>query len=299
MRELFIRTLLCRAASAISVICLLCFGGVASAQTATPDPVRAIALQAAGNADSNLEKTVRMVDWLHHNLEWSATDYQKRTVGQILERRAGNCADLARVLKAMLAEVGVPFRWAAEINIQPISEEREKNSTDLIKAKGKRYSLFGRHHNDHRWLEIYDDRAKAWVPADAAVGVVGTRAWIAARLAFENRTQSDIPVIAEIVREMIVPVVVLALSPTEDSVIEQRSQHYLIDEFNRYYGGKLETLPSWNRWKALTAELASPAIEAFAGRYDLHQRKTAIDELAQVYESLRKEAAQLKVQPAT
>ncbi len=276
----------------------LCCAALLTAPAAWADPVHDIAVQAVGASSTPVEKTTRLVQWLHHNLQWSATDYQKRTVAQILERRAGNCADLARVLKAMLAEVGVQYRWMAELNIQPADAEREQRSSEYIKTRGKRFSAFGLRHNDHRWLEIYDDATREWIPADAATGLVGTRNWIAARMAFENRPQSDIPAIVEISREMIVPFSVLALSPTEDTVVEKRYQHYLIEEFNRYYGGKLETLPSWGRWKQLVAEFADPAAEMFAGKFDLHQKQASIDEVAKVYESLRSEALRAKLKPA-
>ena len=51
--------------------------------------------------------------------EWSATDYQHRTVEEILVRRAGNCAEQALVLNRLLRALDIDTREIAEINIQP------------------------------------------------------------------------------------------------------------------------------------------------------------------------------------
>ena len=43
----------------------------------------------------------------------------------------------------------------------------------MVTQRGMSYSVFGLQHNDHVWLEVWDDATKSWFPADAAYGVVG------------------------------------------------------------------------------------------------------------------------------
>jgi len=52
-------------------------------------------------------------------------------------------------------------------------------------------SVFGRQHNDHRWVEIWDERTDSWVPADPSMGVIGNEAWLKARVWFGERMTID------------------------------------------------------------------------------------------------------------
>ena len=68
---------------------------------------------------------------MNSRLEWVATDYQRRTPEQILARGAGNCADLSSVLERLIRPAGIPYRWVAEINLQPASAERDADAQHL------------------------------------------------------------------------------------------------------------------------------------------------------------------------
>ena len=49
-----------------------------------------LAQSVVGNSGSSEEKTRRLVNWIDTNFKWSATDYQKRTAEEIIQRRAGH-----------------------------------------------------------------------------------------------------------------------------------------------------------------------------------------------------------------
>lgn len=260
-----------------------------------PDaPLAALAREVGGSTGSAEERARRLVRWINTNFDWSYTDYQKRTVEEIVRRRAGNCAELAVVLEAMLGAAGLRSRWIAEINVQPRNEKRQATAAEKVAAGGNRMSVFGLRHNDHRWLEVYDDATKTWFPADPAVGVVGVREWVASRMRFGKRTVSPVPAIAETSREMIVPFVVVALESRGGKPVEDRSRHYLVEEFDAFYGGKLRRLPAWNAWVRDVDRLSPLAAGAFAGTTNLHEHASAIEELAQVYARLGREARHLR-----
>jgi hypothetical protein len=221
-------------------------------------------------------------------LEWVATDYQERTPEQILARGAGNCADLASVLERLLEPAGIEYRWMAEINIQPVSEERQRNAEELAGQRGARASVFGRRHNDHRWLEILDASGE-WVPADPATGLVGTKAWERARVALGMRSASPVPAVADLMKDMVVPIAIFTRAPDGSST--DRSVHYLVDEFDRLYGGRARKLPSWPQWEGAVRRFSPLALQAFDGKTNLHEHADLIDELAATYASLQREAA--------
>jgi hypothetical protein len=70
-----------------------------------------------------------------------------------------------------------------------------------------------------------------------------------------------------------------------------RSQHYLLDEFDRLYGGKAHTLPSWSKWESGVRKFSPLAQQAFDGKVNLHDHAELIDGLAATYHSLQQEAA--------
>ncbi|MCB9293522.1 MAG: hypothetical protein H6559_10425 [Lewinellaceae bacterium] len=45
-------------------------------------------------AETDFEKAKAVVDWYARHFDWTYTDYQKRTVQDILRRRGGNCNEL-------------------------------------------------------------------------------------------------------------------------------------------------------------------------------------------------------------
>jgi transglutaminase-like putative cysteine protease len=277
---------------------LLWLAGPALAQEQPEEEVdlKRLAGEVAGESGSAAETTARLVTWINTTFQWSATDYQKRTMQEIVARRAGNCAELANVLAALLQAKGIRFRWIVEINVQARSPQRQETAAGLVTRQGNRMSVFGLDHNDHVWLEVHDETSKTWVPADPAVGVVGARAWVAARLAFADRPVSPVPAIAGITKTMLVPFAVV-VSRRGGATPEDRSKHYLVDEFDALYGGKLAALPSWPEWQEVVARLAPHAAAAFAGDANLHEQRQLIEQVGQVYEQLKQEARQRELAP--
>jgi len=167
-----------------------------------------------------------------------------------------------------------------EINIQPKSQRREASAAKLIAEKGNTYSVFGLMHNDHVWLEIFDDKSKSWVPSDPSIGLVGVKPWIAARMGFGSR-----PLVTNITKEMIVPFVVILRE--NGKVIEDRSEFYLIQAFNSYYDNKLASLPSWSEWVSLISKLSKLGASAFEGKLNLHQYVDLMENLLKIYEEVK------------
>jgi hypothetical protein len=250
--------------------------------------IDSLARRVAGAGDS-VTRTQRLVSWMSSRLEWVATDYETRTPEQILARGAGNCADLASVLERLLRPAAIPYRWVAEINLEPASDQRDANARALVEEKGPRFSVFGRRYNDHRWLEVLDERSNEWVPADPATGLVGTQPWLMARVAFADRPPAMVPATAQTLADMLVPLTIF-VAKDKNGVRVDRSQHYLIDELDRLYGGRAHTLPSWQAWVAAVQRFAPIAQGAFDNRIDLHQQPALIDDLASAYQKLQTEA---------
>jgi len=268
----------------------------ARAQEAPKDvDLGALAKQIGGTSGSVEERTRRLVRWINTNFEWSYTDYQKRTVQEIVQRRAGNCAELATILYAMLDAAGLRARWIAEINVQPRDERRQATAAEKVAESGNRMSVFGLRHNDHRWLEVYDDATNTWFPADPAVGVVGMDEWIAARMKFGERSVSPVPAIAETSREMLVPFVVVAVESRGGRPVEDRTRHYVVDAFDAFYRGRLHDLPAWREWVRDVERLSPLAAGAFAGDVNLHQHADLIETVARDYDRLRGDASRHKI----
>lgn len=278
--------------SRILPVVLLCVTLVSVVSAQAPSPSGAIdarALEIAGSGNVAV-RTGRLVGWINRDFVWTATDYRQRTPEQIIERRAGNCADLTKVLARLLDPVEIRYRFVREINVQPASDSRQASAERRIQTGGLRNSVFGLRHNDHVWLEVYDPAGNAWIPADPAVGVVGVGDWISARLVLADRRPPVVAAAVPIVESMLVPIAVLA-GP------DVRSTYYLVDHVDRAYGGRLGTLPAWGAWRALVAELGPIAGRAFAGETNLHERSELIDRAADAYEALRRQAVAAGVIP--
>jgi hypothetical protein len=97
--------------------------------------------------------------------------------------------------------------------------------------------------------------------------------------------------VAAIVQDMIVPLAVIALKSDLNSQEEDRSEFYLIDQFNAAYGGKLSGLPVWNQWTSQIKGIAPLASAAFSGKSNLHESRDRIAQLAATYAELQKQAA--------
>ena len=235
------------------------------------------------NAPSELGQARMIVRWLAEHLEWKATDYQQRTVPEIINRGGGNCNELAMVAVAAMKEIDIRMRRVREINIHKETPARGETARAKVKEKGNRLSVFGRHHNDHVWIEIYDSKEKEWYPADPSIGVVGTKEWLEARAGFGKRFTLD-----PISEDMIVPFAIVA-ADEKGAFSINRSQHYMVEEFGRLYPGRLDNLHAWGDWVRLLDELDDKAIGAFNGEVNLHDYEKTIDSLAEVYSELRSE----------
>lgn len=266
---------------------------VASAQSITPSKhddelyalartdLKTFAQQVSKDAKSELGRAQAIVEWLAKNFQWKATDYQKRTVQEIIDRKGGNCNELAMVALSAMQELNIKLRRVHEINIYTNTPSRGENARQKILEKGNRMSVFGRHHNDHIWLELYDSTANEWFPADPSSGLVGVEQWMKGRVGFGKRFTLN-----PITEDMIVPFAVFAADADGQFTIN-RTQHYLVDEFGRLYGRKLQKQQAWKQWVEMLDLLDDKVAGAFAGTINLHEYESQIDSLAATYEQLR------------
>lgn len=262
------------------------------AQNATPKvDLKALADSVAPRG-TTLERTRTLVRWVNDNFTWSNTDYVKRTPEEIVARRAGNCAELASVLRAFLDASGTRSRWIREINVQPEPTPRRQNTAAaMVAQRGMSYSIFGLQHNDHAWLEVWDDATQSWFPADPAYGVVGFDEWLPARLAMANRPKPRVAAVEPIAADMLVPFVVIAAVSPSGPFNDDRTDTYLVDGFNRLYGGRLTALATWPKWVGAVHSLAPHARAAFEGKENLHRYNAEIAQLKQTYDELAREAS--------
>lgn len=259
--------------------------------SATRAPAIRALVDSVSGTGSTLTRTRRLVYWINDTFTWSYTDYERRTPAQIIARRAGNCAELASVLHLLLDTLGVRTRWIREINVQPQQTPRRQRTADsLVTARGLSFSVFGLQHNDHVWLEVWDDSSSAWFPADPAYGVVGLRDWSAARLAMERRPKPRVAAVEPIAADMVVPFVVVAGDRRSGPYNDDRTAFYLIDGFNALYGSHLASLPAWPQWVSAVKYLSPHARAAFDGRENLHALTTDIGRLKATYDTLTSEA---------
>jgi hypothetical protein len=277
----------------MALIIVSFISGVASAQPKTPNAqdeemyalarsdLKAFAQRVSKTAKSELGRAEAIVRWLATNFDWRATDYQKRSVQDIIERKGGNCNELAMVALSAMKELGIKLRRVHEVNIYTNTPERGDRAHQMVKEKGNTYSVFGRHHNDHVWLELYDSAANEWFPADPSSGLVGVEQWMKARVGFGKRFTLN-----PITEDMIVPIAVFAADADGEFTIN-RTQHYLVDEFDRLYDGKLHKHAKWGQWTATIDLLDDKVGGAFAGTVNFHEYEAQIDSLAATYEELR------------
>lgn len=262
-------------------------------QSDESDALHALALEdrsgfaeyVAADADTDYERARAVVTWFAGNFDWTHTDYQVRTVDEILERRGGNCSELARVTQTMLEELNLPMRRVREINIHVESDDRQQRAEEKVAEMGIHLSVFGRRHNDHVWIEVQDRETGEWFPADPSMGVIGEKEWLAARLGFGERFTLD-----PTSEDMVVPFALFA-EDGDGNLTENRTTHYVIDGFDALYSGRLRELEAWPDWVRLVDELDDQALRAFQGRVNLHDHGAEIDALAATYEALRAQYA--------
>jgi hypothetical protein len=247
------------------------------------------ALSIIKGARTDFERAEILLAWLSHNFKWLSTDYENRTVKEIIVRRGGNCFELAKVYMSLIRALGIEYRQVAEINIQPESDRREQSARDLVATKGLAYSVFGRQHNDHRWVEIYDAESKGWVPADPSVGVIGLEPWLKSRVWFGERWAID----TSVTNDMIIPFAVFVVD-SSGRMAEARTEYYLGECFDRLYDGALSKLPSWDRWLRRLNAMSDKCKGAFAGKVNLHAYAQEIADIASVYASVKVEYQRTK-----
>jgi transglutaminase superfamily protein len=249
---------------------------------------KTFALSIVNGTNDNYEKAKGLLSWLSNHFEWKATDYQKRTVKEIIVRQGGNCFELATVYMALLKELNLTYRPIAEINIHVYSEQRGNTAEEKIKQSGNRMSVFGKQHNDHRWVEIYDDKTGEWVPADPTMNIIGFDQWLKARAWFgERHTIND-----EFSGDMIAPFAIFVVNNNNKSLMdENRTLFYMVTKLDNLYDGKLSKLPSWSKWVSGLQTLSNAAKKAFEGDENLHNYSEQISELAKVYQNLKTEYA--------
>ena len=241
----------------------------------------AFAREVTRDETSELGRSQAIVRWLAQNLAWLDTDYQKRTVQQIVERKGGNCNDLAMVATSAMRALDIRLRQVHEVNLQAPSEERANTARRMVAERGAAFSIFGRRHNDHIWLELYDSKRKEWLPADPSSGLVGLDDWMQGRVGFGKRVSLN-----PITNDMIVPIAVFAADDSGRFTIS-RTRHYLVESFDAMYGGKLKENPAWREWIATLDALDPEVAGAFAGKIDLQESQAQLDALADIYERLK------------
>ena len=226
------------------------------------------------------EKVNTIFAWLNEEFEWVQTDYVERTVEEILARRAGNCAEQAKVVEKVLTHIGIETRWILEMNSHSENMERQNFSLNLIEKHGDFYSIFGWNHNDHRWREYYNNNLKQWIPIDTAFGVLNINHWLEKRMSF---TRESIPT-----TQQIIPFCIVALSAKRD-VSEVLSNFYLIDQFDKFYNGMLSETTVWEEWKLVINKLTEVGIETYIGHSNLHKYQNEIKRFTNLYLKLKQE----------
>lgn len=273
----------------LPILLFLAVASLAKAQETTLDSLYRLAVEdlsgfshyLVADAKTEQEKAEKIIDWLARHFDWTATDYKKRTLKQILERKGGNCAELARVAAAAFEKVDLKMRRVREINLHIKTDRRQVTAEAKVKELGNRASVFGRQHNDHVWLEIFDPASGTWIPADPSLGVVGQRAWLSARYGFGKRYSLD-----PTSTDMIAPFAVFAM---EDGNYVDRSAHYAIEGFNKLYQNQLAQYPAWEQWKTGIDKLSKHALSAFLDKDNLHKQTAVIAELSDTYTTLKQQ----------
>lgn len=229
----------------------------------------------------NEQKAKTILNWLANNMNWLATDYQQRNVHEILERGGGNCHELAIVTMYFFEKANIKRRKVKEINVHVKSDRRQSDAEKRIAERGNTASVFGYMHNDHVWIEIYDEKNKKWIPVDPTMNIFGTQQWIESRLAFE-RSET----ISPYSKDMIFPIGIYAIDSESEEFID-RSQHYIVDEFKGYYEEGFDKKPEWGVWEKQTMVLSRLGLKAFKGSYNLHDSASELEAVLSTFQALK------------
>lgn len=269
----------------LGLLCLLPFCSMSQTDTAQLD-LRTYANKIVGDEGSPFARARVLLQWLSTNFTWTATDYQSRTVKEIIVRKGGNCFELAKVYMALAGELALPLRPIAEINLHVPKEERGESAGRKIAERGNRMSVFGYQHNDHRWVEVYNERSDEWIPVDPTMNLFGYEAWLKARAWFGERHSMH----EEIGRDMIAPFAIFVTDKQNSGLmIEDRTQQYMVRKLDSLYGGRLSALASWNNWVEQLKQITPHAQAAFGGKENLHVYGELIDRLRHTYDQLKAE----------
>ncbi|MEQ9230276.1 MAG: transglutaminase domain-containing protein [Cyclobacteriaceae bacterium] len=237
-------------------------------------------IELVGNQTSDFKKAEMIVEWLTKNLEWKETDYKERTVQQIIDRGGGNCSELAAVTIDLLQLLNLKMRKIKEINLHVSSDERQKNAKRKIEEHGNKSSVFGRIHNDHVWLEVYDQQSEIWCPLDPSLGLVGINQWIEGRAALLDRVSID-----PASNDMIIPIGIFSIA--EGEIDQNLTQKYVVNEWNKYYSGRLEKLEAWDDWSSQISHISSICQESFSGSINLHDYEFELAITLSIYQELK------------
>lgn len=241
------------------------------------NPLEDVARDVMGRTEDPRSQCRQLIDWMYAEFEWSATDYQHRSLDEILARRAGNCAEQTRLLQGLLTAVHRDTRMMAEINIQAPQPERGARAVRMVADSGPSASVFGYRHNDHRWLEVRDESSESWFPADATLGVCGDAEWLAARMGFGVRPEAA--------KDMIVPVMAFVMDAS-GHVYEDRTEHYILGLFADYVEKTVRAEALLDEWRAVVRELADGGKRAFAGAESFFPYDGQLEQALAVYRAI-------------
>ena len=124
-----------------------------------------------------------------------------------------------------------------------------------------------------------------WLPVDPTMNVIGVEQWVKARLGFGKRITID-PTISD---DMIAPFAVFVTGTRSDSMVEDRSRYYMVEQFDKVYNNELSKLPSWNKWVASIGLLSARAKLAMESKENFHLYTNQIAELDLIYRDLKNE----------
>jgi hypothetical protein len=117
------------------------------------------------------------------------------------------------------------------------------------------------------------------------MNVIGVEQWVKARLGFGKRITID-PAISD---DMIAPFAVFVTGEKSDSMMENRSMYYMVEQFDKVYDKELSKLPSWNKWVASIGLLSEHAKLAMESKENFHLYTRQIAELDTIYQDLKNE----------
>lgn len=238
-------------------------------------------------ATSTAERVARLFSWICNEFQWIETDYVDRSFEEIMQRKAGNCAEQAKVVETLLSYIGIKTRWVLEINAQPDYIERQQFAEQLVAEQGNFYSIFGLNHNDHRWIEYYDADQRDWCPLDTSFAILGIESFMEKRLSFHHQSIPS--------TEGIIPFCLFALDANHQP-LEERSSDYLIKKFLCSFRKNSSSTVLLEEWEALISELTSLGVKTYKQEVNFHLHQDRVKRFVQVYEEIKQLQVAQKVE---